>query len=213
MANALKKVAGVFFNGFDEQPEVPPTAPVTTPRPGNAGYHRVSALTPKSSVNEEMRAQILSELDKATPDELTEFLNTVASLEGTIPDEAARYKAALITSKINSATLIEAARTRHSALAGVAKTFEKELVAAQKGLEADKLQVQQIDEQIQALTQQKEQLEKTIDQNATSINEQQGSFNATQSSIEEELTNMEETLSSYISTIPQKGPARGRNNK
>ena len=191
---------------FDEQKEDPvahqTTAKAISPAPVRTTVIRAAA----SSVDEDLKSQILADVDKATPAELLTFYELVESYAELNMDEPTQYKSALIAFKQKTGktapALMDAMKARKDAVEKAADDFESECQAEKAEIDAARKKADDLTTQIQKLSEQKVKALSEASTSEQALSGQQANFMTTVDAIRAELGEQESKLTSYLAATP-----------
>jgi hypothetical protein len=210
----LKKIASPFYN-FEErvEPGQEPSSAATTPATPSISATPVSrpirSSVGKAQVDNTIKEQILSIVEKATPAILTDFFELVRSMAELPMDDATRYKSAFISfqkqTKRGIDALVDGLDKRMAALDDAESQFDEELKTSLKEVEATRKSAAQLDakieelnRQINELTTQKSGLLLQASQDEQKYSAQQGTFTATLNAVRTDLSAQADELKAYL---------------
>jgi chromosome segregation ATPase len=206
MAKSILKTLASPFVEFDE-PKEDPAEHQTTAKAVSPAPTRTTTIRPAAtSIDEDLKTQIMADVDKATPADLLTFYELVQSYTELNMDEPTQYKSALIAFKQKTgktaAALIDAMKARKDAVEKAADDFESECQAAKAEIDAARKKADDLTTQIQKLSEQKVKALSEASTSEQTLSGQQSNFMTTVDAIRAELGEQESKLTSYLAATP-----------
>lgn len=156
------------------------------------------------SIDEDMKKQIMADVDAATPADLATFYENVAAFEQISDDEGTRYKSAFIaftkSTKKTVADILNAMQSRIDALDSSIETFQKESQNETAAIAKLRKQTDELDEQIAELQAKKQEVMVEAAGREKNLSDSQTSFMVTTDAIKSELADEQTKLTTYLPT-------------
>ncbi len=209
-----KKLASPFFEfqeteqAAGESPATPSSQTMATP-----ALRALKSTTIQPEIDQELRSQIITDIEKATPPSLSEFFGILDSMKELGMDDATRFKAAFSafqkTSKGSVDTLLNGIQKQIDALEATGVSIDNELkgdlkkiALKRKQAEDAQAQIDDLRKQITELDTTRAQLQVEASQDEQAFGKQQLIITNTIESIRAEINEREKQIENYLAVTP-----------
>jgi archaellum component FlaC len=212
LKDLAKKCASPFFEFKEpeqvtgEQPATPPTTVLQVATPALRVFKPTSV---QPEIDQDLRGQIVADVEKATPPSLVEFFGLLDSMKELGMDDATRFKAAFTafqkTSKGTIDTLLNGIQKQLDALEATGVSIENELKGDSKKIALKRKQAEDAQAQIDNFRQQiaeldatRSQLQVEASQDEQALGKQQLIITNTVDDIRAEINERESQIQQYL---------------